>query len=45
MSGRTSGSFGFTVIVTKAQTVKLRLVLIDSAGLASEPYEFTCKVE
>lgn len=45
VSGRTSGSFGFTVIVTRAQTVKLRLVLVDAAGLRSAPYEFTFMVE
>ncbi len=45
VQGRTQGSFGFSVIVTKPQTVRLSLTLIDSAGLRSEPYPFTFKAE
>ena len=43
--GMTSGAFRFTVVVTKAQTVVLRLVLVDSAGRRSDPVEFTFRVE
>jgi WD40 repeat protein len=43
--GQTDGSFRFTVNISKAQTVTLRLTLIDAAGLESEPYEFTFEVE
>ena len=43
--GRTRGSFRFTVVVHKAQTVTLRLTLLDATGLRSEPYEFTFQVE
>jgi len=43
--GRTQGSFRFSVVVHKAQTVTLRLTLLDATGLRSEPYEFTFQVE
>jgi len=43
--GRTRGSFRFSVVVHKAQTVTLRLTLLDATGLRSEPYEFTFQVE
>jgi predicted amidohydrolase len=45
VQGSTSGSFRFTVVATQAQTVVLRLVLVDSAGLRSDPMEFTFRVE
>jgi PKD repeat protein len=45
VQGQTKSSFRFSVIVTKAQTATLRLTLIDSAGLKSEPYEFSFEVK
>ena len=33
------------MVVHKAQTVTLRLTLLDATGLRSEPYEFTFQVE
>ncbi len=41
----TSGPFRFTVVVTKARTVKLRLVLVDSLGLRSQLHELLFTVE
>jgi hypothetical protein len=43
--GMTSGAFRFTVVVTKAQTVVLRLVLVDSAGRRSDPVDLSVRVE
>ncbi len=43
--GQADGAFRFTVNVSVAQTVTLRLTLIDAAGVESEPYEFTFEVE
>ena len=45
IEGESDGAFRFTVRVTEAQTVTLRLILVDAAGLESEPYEFTFTVE
>ena len=45
IEGETEGAFRFTVRVTQPQTVTLRLILVDAAGLESEPYEFTFDVE
>jgi parallel beta-helix repeat protein len=45
VSGRTEGAFRFSVQVTQAQTITLRLTLTDSAGQTSEPHEFTFEVE
>lgn len=43
--GATSGPFRFTVVATQAQTVVLRLVLVDSAGRRSDPVKLTFRVE
>ena len=45
VQGSTRGSFRFTVVATQAQNVVLRLVLVDSAGLRSDPMECTFRVE
>lgn len=45
IAGETDGAFRFTVRVTEAQTVTLRLILVDATGLESEPVEFTFTVE
>jgi len=45
VSGRTEGAFRFSVQVTQAQTITLRLTLTDSAGQTSKPHEFTFDVE
>lgn len=45
VGGETDGAFRFTVRVTQPQTVTLRLILVDTEGLESEPYEFTFAVE
>ena len=45
IKGRTRGSFRFSVVVHEAQTVTLRLTLLDATGLRSEPYESTFQVE
>ncbi len=44
VEGETDGAFRFTVRVTQAQTVTLRLILVDATRRASEPYEFTFDV-
>ena len=45
VQGDTEGMFRFTVNASKVQTITLRLILIDSAGAESEPYEFTFEVQ
>jgi hypothetical protein len=45
VQGSTRGSFRFTVVATQAQNMVLRLVLVDSAGLRSDPMECTFRVE
>jgi len=45
VEGETDGAFRFTVHVIQAQTVTLRLTLVDAADLESNPYEFTFAVE
>ncbi len=43
--GQTDGAFRFTITSSAAQTVTLRLTLVDEAGLESDPYEFTFEVQ
>ncbi|MGB2984124.1 MAG: hypothetical protein WBC63_09770, partial [Candidatus Bipolaricaulia bacterium] len=45
IAGETDGIIRFTIRVSQAQTVSLRVTLVDAAGLESEPYEFTFTVE
>ena len=45
IGGETDGAIGFTIRVMQPQTVTLRSILVDAAGLQSEPSEFTFTVE